>query len=74
MESLRRDVAVLNEQTQMLATQLYGELTGGNRFEHVVIYKNGYQHVHPADLIRVRGEELLIMAREGAGTSRTMAT
>jgi sialidase-1 len=66
VDSLRRDVAVLNQQTQMLASQQYRELTGGDRFEHVVLYKNGYRHLHPADLIRLRDGELLIMAREGA--------
>ena len=34
----------------MLATQLYSDLSGGNRFEHTVIYQNGFRHVHPADL------------------------
>ena len=65
VESLRQDVAVLNEQTHTLATRLYGDLSGGNRFEHTVIYQNGYKHVHPADLIQLRNGELLLMAREG---------
>jgi sialidase-1 len=65
VESLRQDVAVLNEQTHTLATKLYGDLSGNNRFEHTVIYQNGYKHVHPADLIQLRNGELLLMAREG---------
>jgi sialidase-1 len=65
VESLRRDVAVLNQQTQMLATRQYSELTGTDRFEHFVIHQDGYRHLHPADLIRLKSGELLIMAREG---------
>jgi sialidase-1 len=65
VESLRQDVAVLNEQTHTLATKLYGDLSGANRFEHEVIYQNGFKHVHPADLIQLRNGELLLMAREG---------
>jgi hypothetical protein len=65
VESLRQDVAVLNEQTHTLATQIYGDLSGGKRFEHKVIYQNGFKHVHPADLIQLRSGEILLMAREG---------
>ncbi len=31
----------------------------------MVIYQNGFKHVHPADLIQLRNGELLLMAREG---------
>jgi sialidase-1 len=66
VESLRRDVAVLNEQTHLLATQLYDELSGDDRFTHRVAYRNGFRHLHPADLIKLRNNELLLMTREGA--------
>jgi hypothetical protein len=65
VEALRQDVAVLNQQTHTLATQLYAERTGNSRFEHHVIYENGFRHLHPADLIHLRNGDLLVMAREG---------
>jgi sialidase-1 len=65
VESLRQDVVALNKQTQKLATQLYREQSGQDRFEHFVIYQNGFRHVHPADLIALKNGELLLMAREG---------
>ncbi len=65
VESLRQDVAVLNEQTHALATRLYADLSDANRFDHKVIYQNGYRHVHPADLIQLQNGELLLMSREG---------
>ena len=55
----------LNKQTQKLATQLYRKQSGQDRFEHFVIYQNGFRHVHPADLIALKNGELLLMAREG---------
>jgi sialidase-1 len=65
IETLRQDVAVLNQQTHTLAAQLYHDLNDARRFEHIVIYQNGYKHVHPADLIRLQNGQLLLMAREG---------
>jgi hypothetical protein len=65
VESLRQDVVALNKQTQKLATQLYRKQSGQDRFEHFVIYQNGFRHVHPADLIALKNGELLLMAREG---------
>jgi sialidase-1 len=65
VESLRQDVVALNKQTQKLATQLYRKQSGQDRFEHFVIYRNGFRHVHPADLIALKNNELLLMAREG---------
>jgi hypothetical protein len=65
VESLRQDVVALNKQTQKLATQVYRKQSGQDRFEHFVIYQNGFRHVHPADLIALKNGELLLMAREG---------
>ena len=65
VESLRRDMAIASEQTHVLATQLYSESIGVNRFKHDVLYANGYRHVHPADLIKLKNGELLLMWREG---------
>jgi len=64
LDGMRKDMARLNEQTQILATKMYPELTGGARFTHSVIYNNGFRHIHPADLIKLQNGELLIMARE----------
>ena len=65
INTLRNDVAVLNEQTQILATQVYSKMLGTDSMQHEVIYSNGFRHLHPADLIRLKNGELLLMAREG---------
>ncbi|MBZ4190882.1 sialidase family protein [Niabella beijingensis] len=64
VEVLRKDVNLLNEQTHILATQLYSEMLGRSGFEHQIIYTNGYRHEHPADLIRLQNGELLLFTRE----------
>ena len=66
IEALRQDMVMLNEQTHMLATQAYRELTKGDGFTHQVIYSNGFRHVHPADLVRLQNGELLLMTREAS--------
>lgn len=65
IEALRMDMATLNEQTQILATQVYSKMLGTDKYEHQIVYKNGFRHEHPADLIKLKNGELLIMAREG---------
>jgi sialidase-1 len=65
IESLRQDMAVISQQTHMLATQIYSDLVDTREFKHEVIYKDGFRHVHPADLIKLQNGELLLMAREG---------
>lgn len=65
IESLRQDLAAVNKQVQILASQAYGDLTNPRKFEHHVLYTNGYRHEHPADLIALRNGELLLMFREG---------
>lgn len=65
IEALRQDMAVINEQTHILATQVYSKMLDTDKFVHQVIYKNGFRHLHPADLVRLQNGELLLMAREG---------
>ena len=38
IEALRQDMAIVNQQTHMLATQVYSDLVDKGRFEHEVIY------------------------------------
>lgn len=65
LEALRMDMAILNEQTQILATRVYSKLLGADNFQHNVVYNNGYRHLHPADIIRLKTGEILLMTREG---------
>ncbi len=66
VEALRQDMAAVNQQTHILATQVYEELLDQGRFKHEVIYANGFRHLHPADLIPLQNGELLITAREAS--------
>lgn len=67
IETLRADVNKMNEQTDILATQLYAPmLDTTNHFQHQVIYTNGYRHLHPADLIKLKNGDILVMARQAA--------
>lgn len=66
LEALRMDMATINQQTHILASQVYSKMLGTDRFEHHVIYTNGYRHVHPADLIKLNNGDLLIMTREAS--------
>jgi Neuraminidase (sialidase) len=64
IEALRRDMAVLNQQTHTLATQIYRDHIDAGRFQHQIIYTDGYRHLHPADLIRLRNGDILLFTRE----------
>jgi hypothetical protein len=66
IETLRKDMATINEQTQILATKAYSDMLDSGKFQHEVIYTNGYRHLHPADLIKLKNGELLIMSREAS--------
>ncbi|MEJ7829136.1 MAG: sialidase family protein [Segetibacter sp.] len=66
IEALRMDVATLNAQTHILATQVYKNIIDTIDFQHEVIYGNGYRHLHPADIIKLKNGELLIMTREAS--------
>jgi hypothetical protein len=65
IEALRMDMTKLNEQTQILATQVYSKMLGTDKYEHHVVYTNGYRHEHPADIIKLKNGEILLMTREG---------
>lgn len=65
VDGLRKDMVLLNEQTQILATQLYSKMLGTNKFENNVVYTNGYKHLHPADLIKLKNGDILLLSREG---------
>lgn len=65
LEALRKDVAVLNEQTHILATQIYSKMLGTDKFEHNVVYTNGFRHLHPADIIKLQNGDILLFSREG---------
>jgi sialidase-1 len=65
VEALRQDMKTVSEQTDILATQVYSKMLGTDKFEHEVVYTDGYRHLHPADLIKLQNGDILIMAREG---------
>ena len=65
VEALRQDMAAVNQQVQILASQIYGDLVNTRQFEHRVIYANGFRHEHPADLIQLKNGDILMMTREG---------
>ncbi|WP_217452147.1 sialidase family protein [Mucilaginibacter humi] len=64
INTLRADANLFNEQTHILATQLYSKMLGTDKYQHNVIYTNGYRHIHPADIIKLQNGEILLMARE----------
>jgi hypothetical protein len=66
IESLRQDLAVVSQQAQTLASRVYPELSDPRDFKHEVIYRDGFRHLHPADLVKLKNGELLILAREAA--------
>lgn len=61
---LRKDVNLLNQQTQLLATQVYSDMLGRSDFKHEIIYANGYKHEHPADMIKLKNGDILLFTRE----------
>lgn len=65
IDGLRKDIGVLNEQTNILATQVYSKMLGGDKFEHNIAYTDGYKHLHPADLITLQNGDILMLTREG---------
>lgn len=64
IEALRQDMAMVNEQVHILASQAYGKWLESRDFEHDVVYTNGFRHVHPADLVQLQNGEILITTRE----------
>lgn len=65
IDTLRRDQAIIQQQTQMLATLAYGGMLDRDGMTHEVAYHNGFRHLHPADLIKLRNGDLLLLTREG---------
>ena len=65
VEALRMDMATLNMQTQILATQVYSKMLGTNKYKHQIVYQDGYRHLHPADIIKLKNGEIVLMSREG---------
>lgn len=65
IDALRKDASVSNEQTNILATQVYSKMLGDDRFEHRIAYTDGYRHLHPADLIKLKNGDILMLTREG---------
>lgn len=64
VDALRRDIGRLYEQTNILATQLYSKMLGNDKFEHEIIYTDGYRHLHPADIIKLKNGDILLLSRE----------
>src|SRR5690348_3633264 len=66
VQQLQRDVTRLGEVTEVLAANQYSQLTDSRAMQHSVIYTDGWRHLHPPDLIRLKNGDLLVMAREAA--------
>ncbi|MCC6391541.1 MAG: exo-alpha-sialidase [Bryobacterales bacterium] len=64
VRQLQRDVTRLGELTEVLAANQYNSLLESREMRHSVIYTNGWRHLHPADLIRLKNGDLLVTARE----------
>ena len=64
IEAMQRDINLLHEQTNILATQLYASMLGRDKYEHNIIYTNGYRHLHPADMIKLQNGDILLFTRE----------
>ena len=66
VESMRQDMNAMNAETQILASQVYAGLLGTDKLHHEVVYQDGFRHLHPADIIRLKNGDILIMAREAS--------
>lgn len=64
VDALRRDMNRLSEQTDILATGLYSKMLGNDKFEHEIVYTEGYRHLHPADIIKLQNGDILLFSRE----------
>lgn len=64
IDGLLRDMNRLNEQTNILATQLYANILGNDKYEHNIVYTNGFRHIHPADIIKLKNGDILLLTRE----------
>lgn len=64
IEAMQKDINMLNEHTNILATKLYANILGNDKYEHSIIYTNGYRHLHPADIIKLKNGDILLFTRE----------
>ncbi|MBS1751411.1 MAG: exo-alpha-sialidase [Bacteroidetes bacterium] len=64
IEGMQKDINLLMEHTNILAAKLYHKELGNDQFEHRVIYTNGYRHLHPADIIKLKNGDILLFTRE----------
>src|SRR5690606_33779380 len=64
MEGMQKDINLLLEHTNILATKLYNKELENDQLEHQIIYTNGYRHLHPADIIKLQNGDILIFTRE----------
>ncbi|MBS1829058.1 MAG: exo-alpha-sialidase [Acidobacteria bacterium] len=65
-EQLRQEVSQLRNDVNRLS-ELVDVLLNRNaypKFEHFPIFSNGYRHLHPADIVALKGGEYLVTARE----------
>jgi hypothetical protein len=66
VQQLQRDVRRLQELAHVLAANQYSKLVDPRDYEHSIIHTDGWRHLHPADLIKLRNGEILVTAREAA--------
>lgn len=64
IEAMQKDINLLNEHTNILGTKLYANMLGNDKYEHSIIYTNGYRHLHPADIIKLKNGDILLFTRE----------
>lgn len=61
---MQKDINLLNEQTHILAAQVYSNILGNSKYEHKIIYTDGHRHLHPADIIKLKNGDILLFSRE----------
>lgn len=64
LEVMQKDINLLNEQTHILATQVYSDMLGNDKYEHKIIYTEVYSHLHPADIIKLQNGDILLFTRK----------
>ncbi|HVJ67762.1 MAG TPA: sialidase family protein [Caulifigura sp.] len=66
VDAMRNDLATINQATQALATHVYADHLQSSGFRHEIVYQNGFRHLHPADLIKLKNGDLLVLTREAS--------
>lgn len=64
IDAMQKDINLLMEHTNILAGKLYSKELGNKQYEHQIIYTNGYRHLHPADIIKLKNGDILLFTRE----------